>query len=121
MKFFETSKFSKKIKDSDIALTFKNGEPVFSAIVCIPIRTKEAIKEGSYEREYTSKDSEKILKLKEAENEWWKVETKKEAVRLRYYPMNYQRKYYPENTISDMYENLGDVVELFTGMVKGLK
>ena len=121
MKIFEASTFSKKFKASDIVLTFENEEPVFNAIVCIPIRTEEAIKKGSYEREYTSKDLEKILKLKEAESEWWKVGIKKESVWLYYYPMEWLRKRYPDKTINDIYENLGNVVELFTSMVKGLK
>ena len=121
MKFFETSTFSKKFKASNIVLTFENGEPVFSAIVCISIRTEEAIKKGSYEKEYTSKDLEKILKLKEVENEWWKVGIKKGYISLYYYPMVHQRKYYPKKSINSICENLGTVVGLFTAMVKGLK
>jgi len=117
---FETNTFQHKIKAKDISLSFKNGEPVFGAIVCIPIRTETAIKKGTYEREYTNRDTEKILKLKEQENEkhpWWKVEIKKDAVRLYYYPMDWMRKRHPDKDINEIYERLDRVEELFTGMV----
>ena len=112
---FEFNTFQHKIKSEDITLRFENGEPVFNAIVCIAGRTEQAIKKGTYEKEFTDRDVEKILKLKELENEWWKVEIKKEYVWLYYYPMGWKKT--KHLNVNDVYEKLNQVEEQFTRMV----
>lgn len=129
--FWVGSTFKKEIKASDLGLEIVNDEPVFSALVCYQLRINKIDEENSSEKGYTNKDIEKILALKERENDWWKVDIGKEWVTLRYFPRIAQKHHdsrlLPEimrkenkKRKQEEYYSLDSAAEFFTSMVKYL-
>lgn len=89
-RLFETSTLQKKFEAQNILLEVKDGEPVFLALICIPLRNKD----GNYE--YGQKDSDKIEELLAESNECWQIELREKGCWLKYYPYECYRQTFPK-------------------------